>query len=109
MRRRGRNSQGDVAQALDAVSLAQQVADLAAERQGLLVDSTDGGVVGPLPGAVTWPSAARGIRLCPVQVLRSLYVLRHAKSSWDDPGLGDHARPLFAPRGTGQPGIWPPT
>ena len=27
-----------------------------------------------------------------------LYVLRHAKSSWDDPGLADHDRPL-APRG----------
>src|SRR6201996_3013952 len=29
---------------------------------------------------------------------RQLYVLRHAKSSWDDPGLDDHSRPL-APRG----------
>ena len=29
---------------------------------------------------------------------RRLYVLRHAKSSWDDPGLDDHERPL-APRG----------
>ena len=29
---------------------------------------------------------------------RQLYVLRHAKSSWDDPGLDDHERPL-APRG----------
>jgi phosphohistidine phosphatase len=27
-----------------------------------------------------------------------LYVLRHAKSSWDEPGLDDHDRPL-APRG----------
>jgi phosphohistidine phosphatase len=27
-----------------------------------------------------------------------LFVLRHAKSSWDDPGLEDHDRPL-APRG----------
>ena len=27
-----------------------------------------------------------------------LYVLRHAKSSWDDPALADHDRPL-APRG----------
>jgi phosphohistidine phosphatase len=27
-----------------------------------------------------------------------LYVLRHAKSSWEDPGLADHERPL-APRG----------
>ena len=30
--------------------------------------------------------------------LRTLFVLRHAKSSWDDPGVGDHERPL-APRG----------
>jgi phosphohistidine phosphatase len=29
---------------------------------------------------------------------RQLYVLRHAKSSWDDPGLADHDRTL-APRG----------
>jgi phosphohistidine phosphatase len=30
--------------------------------------------------------------------VRRLHVLRHAKSSWDDPGLPDHLRPL-APRG----------
>ena len=29
---------------------------------------------------------------------RKLFVLRHAKSSWDNPGLDDHERPL-APRG----------
>ena len=29
---------------------------------------------------------------------KHLYVLRHAKSSWEDPGLEDHERPL-APRG----------
>jgi phosphohistidine phosphatase len=29
---------------------------------------------------------------------RRLYVLRHAKSSWEDPALNDHQRPL-APRG----------
>jgi phosphohistidine phosphatase len=29
---------------------------------------------------------------------RRLFVLRHAKSSWDNPGLDDHERPL-APRG----------
>ena len=29
---------------------------------------------------------------------RRLYLLRHAKSSWDDPALADHDRPL-APRG----------
>jgi phosphohistidine phosphatase len=27
---------------------------------------------------------------------RQLYVLRHAKSSWDEPGLDDHDRPLAA-------------
>lgn len=31
-------------------------------------------------------------------VTKQLFVLRHAKSSWDDPGLDDHERPL-APRG----------
>ena len=29
---------------------------------------------------------------------KQLFLLRHAKSSWDDPGLGDHERPL-SPRG----------
>ena len=29
---------------------------------------------------------------------KQLFILRHAKSSWDDPGLHDHDRPL-APRG----------
>jgi phosphohistidine phosphatase len=29
-------------------------------------------------------------------VTRQLYVLRHAKSSWDDPALADHDRPLAA-------------
>jgi phosphohistidine phosphatase len=29
---------------------------------------------------------------------KQLFILRHAKSSWDDPGLNDHDRPL-APRG----------
>lgn len=29
--------------------------------------------------------------------LKTLYVLRHAKSSWDDPRLADHDRPLAAP------------
>ena len=29
---------------------------------------------------------------------KRLFVLRHAKSSWDDPGLKDHERPL-TPRG----------
>ncbi len=30
--------------------------------------------------------------------MRTLYLLRHAKSSWEDPGLADDERPL-APRG----------
>jgi len=30
--------------------------------------------------------------------VKQLHLLRHAKSSWDDPGLPDHERPL-APRG----------
>jgi phosphohistidine phosphatase len=33
-----------------------------------------------------------------VHVDKTLYLLRHAKSSWDDPSLADHDRPL-APRG----------
>ncbi len=32
------------------------------------------------------------------EMSKQLFVLRHAKSSWDDPGLDDHERPL-APRG----------
>ncbi len=31
-----------------------------------------------------------------IQGMRQLLLLRHAKSSWDDPGLSDHARPLNA-------------
>jgi len=30
--------------------------------------------------------------------MKTLHLLRHAKSAWDDPGLSDHDRPL-APRG----------
>lgn len=33
-----------------------------------------------------------------LRAVRRLYLLRHAKSSWDDPSLADHDRPL-APRG----------
>jgi phosphohistidine phosphatase len=33
-----------------------------------------------------------------MRAMRELLLLRHAKSSWDDPGLADHDRPL-APRG----------
>ncbi len=32
------------------------------------------------------------------RLVRRLWLLRHAKSSWDDPALADHDRPL-APRG----------
>lgn len=28
--------------------------------------------------------------------MKELYLIRHAKSSWDEPGLGDHDRPLAA-------------
>jgi phosphohistidine phosphatase len=38
-----------------------------------------------------------GGRIIPMAT-KQLFVLRHAKSSWDDPGLDDHERPL-APRG----------
>jgi phosphohistidine phosphatase len=33
-----------------------------------------------------------------MRVVKRLYLLRHAKSSWDEPGLADRDRPL-APRG----------
>ena len=33
-----------------------------------------------------------------MRVMKRLYLLRHAKSSWDEPGLADRDRPL-APRG----------
>ena len=33
-----------------------------------------------------------------MEIVRRLYLLRHAKSSWDDPGLSDRLRPL-SPRG----------
>jgi phosphohistidine phosphatase len=35
---------------------------------------------------------------------KTVHLLRHAKSSWDDPGLSDHERPL-APRGTRAAGL----
>jgi phosphohistidine phosphatase len=44
------------------------------------------------PGRI---GASFSIRL---SVVKHLHLLRHAKSSWDDPGLADHERPL-APRG----------
>ncbi len=45
---------------------------------GLVVPPT------PEPESTSMPSSKR------------LFVLRHAKSSWDDPGLDDHERPLAA-------------
>jgi phosphohistidine phosphatase len=33
-----------------------------------------------------------------MEVVRRIYLLRHAKSSWGDPSVGDHERPL-SPRG----------
>jgi phosphohistidine phosphatase len=33
---------------------------------------------------------------CHIERMRQLLLLRHAKSSWDDPDLPDHARPLNA-------------
>jgi phosphohistidine phosphatase len=32
--------------------------------------------------------------LCNVKIMKTLYLLRHAKSSWDDPGLADFDRAL---------------
>jgi phosphohistidine phosphatase len=37
-------------------------------------------------------------KLPPTTLVKQLFLLRHAKSSWEDPGLADHDRPL-APRG----------
>ena len=43
-------------------------------------------------------AAARGTIKTGMSDTKRLFVLRHAKSSWDDPGLVDLERPL-APRG----------
>ena len=43
-------------------------------------------------------SRPRGRQNMGMASFRELYVLRHAKSSWDDPAQRDHERPL-APRG----------
>jgi phosphohistidine phosphatase len=61
-----------------------------------------------VPGAEAgWTSAAARDTIAPAmdanqgsrqRATKRLFVLRHAKSSWDDPGLDDHERPL-APRG----------
>jgi len=37
-----------------------------------------------------------GSAACQIAAMRQLLLLRHAKSSWDDPSLPDHARPLNA-------------
>ena len=54
--------------------------------------------------AIVWPAAApardspRGLPSvagqCTVPAVHTLYLLRHAKSSWSDPMLADHERPL---------------
>src|SRR5439155_14129399 len=51
----------------------------------------------------TWGSTRRHVRRgrvirAMITPVRYLYLLRHAKSSWDDAGLEDHDRPL-SPRG----------
>ena len=51
-----------------------------------------GGARRPRPPARSRSSAAGG------PAGEALWLLRHAKSSWDEPGLADHDRPL-APRG----------
>jgi phosphohistidine phosphatase len=43
-------------------------------------------------------AASRATITSMMPATKQLFVLRHAKSSWDDPGLSDHDRPL-APRG----------
>jgi phosphohistidine phosphatase len=46
------------------------------------------------------PARAAGVpvKIGRMPLRRQLHLLRHAKSSWDEPGLDDHDRPL-APRG----------
>jgi phosphohistidine phosphatase len=48
-----------------------------------------------LCGGATEPRRARNNRHV-TRAGKQLFVLRHAKSSWDDPGLEDHERPLAA-------------
>jgi phosphohistidine phosphatase len=58
-----------------------------------------GAAVAPTTAPVTIvPTLASAPQCISVTGTKRLYVLRHAKSSWDDPGLDDHDRPL-APRG----------
>ena len=45
-------------------------------------------------GPNLWPPLVPLIGRTPIAVLRQLLLLRHAKSSWDDANLSDHARPL---------------
>src|SRR6516162_4824785 len=53
---------------------------------------------GYLPATRSFTAAAGGRIETGMVSKHQLFVLRHAKSSWDDPGLDDHERPL-APRG----------
>jgi phosphohistidine phosphatase len=60
-----------------------------------------GNVTAVIPGqplAGSGVGAVRPLWLCMNQTGRLLYLLRHAKSDWDDPALADIDRPL-APRG----------
>jgi phosphohistidine phosphatase len=49
-------------------------------------------------GEREYAAAARGTIVSTMATTRQLFILRHAKSSWENPGLDDHERPL-APRG----------
>ena len=54
-------------------------------------------VTGPAGGRGLPQAATAGVRRGKLQgEMRQLLLLRHAKSSWDDPSLPDHARPLNA-------------
>ena len=53
----------------------------------------------PLSDITLWPGAChdRGVGgqpLCNETIMKTLYLLRHAKSSWDEPGLADFDRSL---------------
>jgi phosphohistidine phosphatase len=61
-----------------------------------LVDHALAAAVGADNGSrvrTTWVARRREVRAT-VACVRRLYLLRHAKSSWDDPDLPDHLRPL---------------
>src|SRR5262249_12077868 len=51
----------------------------------------------PLIVAQEAPSLERGATPYGPKSMKFLYLLRHAKSSWEEPGLNDHDRPLNRP------------